>query len=152
MAARRLRRGPRCPTLEPAALVHEVYLRLARASLPGCGRAHFFGLAARLMRQILIDHARRFGAAKRGGGRPTVPIDAVEPVAAPDGDVTGLREALLRLAQDHPRHARVVQLRYYDGCTIAETAHELARSPATVKREWEKARAWLRRALTNAAG
>ena len=152
LAGAKLRRGPRCPTLEPAVLVHEVYLRLARTPLPACSRAEFHGLAARIMRQILIDDARRRVAAKRGGGVPTVPIDVAQPAALPEGDVTGLREALDRLAQAHPQHARVVQLRYYDGFTIAETARKLARSPATVKREWERARARLRRALTATEG
>ena len=100
----------------------------------------------------MLSRGTRRAAAKRGGGVPTVPIDVAQPAAPPEGDVTGLREALDRLAQDHPQHERVVQLRYNDGFTIPETPRKMARSPATVKREWDRARAWLRRALTATEG
>jgi RNA polymerase sigma factor (TIGR02999 family) len=148
MAARHLRRGPSCPTLEPSVLVHEVYLRLARASVPGLRPAEFFGLATRLMRQVLIDQHRRRAAAKRGGAGRTVPIEAAEPATAPEPDRMDLREALARLARHHPEHARLVRLRYFEGLTIAETARALARSPAAVKRDWCRARDWLRQELT----
>lgn len=136
-------------TLQTTVLVHEAYLRLVDAQrVEWQDRAHFFGIASRLIRQILVDHARTRGAAKRGGG--------VAPVALDEGAVIGgerateilaLDDALQDLARMDPRQARVVEMRYFGGLTIDETAAVLEISPATVKREWNVASAWLRREL-----
>lgn len=153
-AARALRREAPGHTLQPTGLVHEAYLRLVdqrRARWEN--RAQFFGVAAQLMRRILVDHARSRRADKRGGGARAVTLGTDLP--AGDGaagspaalDVLALDDALARLAALDPRQARVVELRYFGGLDIDETAAALGISPATVKREWTVARAWLRRAL-----
>src|SRR5262245_53327520 len=151
IAGRQLRREPRGVALEPAALVHEAWLRLVGAPPDVSSRAHFFGLVARLMRQILVDHARRRGAARRDAAC-TVSLEACAPAATVPADATGLHDALDRLARDHPEQARVVELRGYGGFTIEETAQALRRSPATVKRAWCQAREWLRRELGAGGG
>jgi RNA polymerase sigma factor (TIGR02999 family) len=137
-------------TLQPTALAHEAYLRLV--GKPGWhGRSHFMAVAARVMRGILVDHARRRKAQKRGGGQTPVPLDATliaagaRPVAFDDLD-----RALADLARLSERQARVVELRYFGGMTIEETAEVLEVSPVTVKRDWATARAWLYRELTSA--
>lgn len=136
-------------TLQPTALVHEAWLRLkAGASCPVKDRAHFIGLAAGAMRQILVDHARAHRAGKRGGGQVRVALD--ESMGLPDRaglDLVALDEALQALAAREPRQARLVELRYFAGLSIEETAEALALSPATVKRDWAFARAWLHREL-----
>lgn len=136
-------------TLQTTALVHEAYLRLVNApNLNWENRRHFFGIAAQAMRQILVDHARRRGADKRAGGRQvTLDDDNVGADAATD-DVIGVDEALQRLAQTSPRAARVVELRYFAGLSIEQTAETLDVSVATVKRDWLSARAWLQRELS----
>jgi len=144
-------------TLQPTALVHEAFLRLLRLP-PGSvqNRIHFFALAAQAMRRILADHARRHRAAKRGGGAVRVPLELVEggAPATPAGDdvaADDLDAALEDLAKLDERQARVVELRFFGGLSIEETAEVLAVSPATVKRDWLVARAWLHRELRGGA-
>jgi RNA polymerase sigma factor (TIGR02999 family) len=139
-------------TLQPTALAHEAYLRLLGERHYGWqGRRHFLGVAARAMRSILVDHARRRKAQKRGGGQAPIPLDATmivagsRPVAFDDLD-----RALDDLARLSERQARVVELRYFGGLTIEETGEVLGVSPVTVKRDWAVARAWLFRELSGA--
>lgn len=142
-------------TLEPAALVHEAFLRLVEQhSVTWQSRAHFFGIAARLMRRILVDHARRQQAAKRGGGQAHVTLDDDARVTDDDPtlDLLAVDEALVRLAALDERQARVVEFRYFAGLDIPETAEALGISPATVKREWQAAKAWLARELADSGG
>jgi RNA polymerase sigma factor (TIGR02999 family) len=137
-------------TLQPTALVNEVYLRMVDAdSVDWRGRAHFLALAAAQIRHILVDHARKRSAAKRGGGmacRVTLG-DIAEAPSADELDVLALHEALERLAARSPRQARVVELRYFAGLSVEETAEVMSLSKTTVKDEWSVARAWLHRAL-----
>jgi RNA polymerase sigma factor (TIGR02999 family) len=152
-ARRALRREAEGHTLQPTALVHEAYLKLVDQRPDRWqGRAQFFGIAARCMRQVLVDAARTRRAAKRGGGaRPITLSDAEQLVAAPaelaGDDVLALDEALTRLAALDPEQARLVELRYFAGLTLDDTAATLGVSPATVSREWTVARRWLRREL-----
>jgi len=151
-AERALRGQPDGHTLQPTALVHEAYVRLA--DQPGAGandRSHFFAVAAMVMRSVLVDHARARQRAKRGGDARPLSLAAAGDVPNPDEnvDVVALDEALDRLAEHDARKARVV-LRYFVGLSIDETAQALDSSPATIKREWTAARAWLRRELTTA--
>jgi RNA polymerase sigma factor (TIGR02999 family) len=136
-------------TLQPTALVNEAYLRLVDArDITFESRSHFLGVAARLMREVLVDHARRRATAKRAGGVARIPLeDADAAVAAPDADVLALDEALRRLEAMDSRMARLVELRFFGGMTTAETAESLGISVATVEREWATARSWLRREL-----
>lgn len=138
-------------TLQPTALAHEAYLRLVgRDHAPWQNRAHFLAVAARAMREILVDHARRRKAQKRGGGQPVT-------VLSEDLSVAGgrpiafdeLDQALSDLARLSERQARVVELRYFGGLSIEETAEVLSISPVTVKRDWATARAWLYRELSD---
>jgi RNA polymerase sigma factor (TIGR02999 family) len=149
-AARAMRREANEHTLQPTALVHEAYLRLVDQSrVEWRNRAHFFGVAAQVMRRILVDHARGRDAAKRGGGMQRLTLnDADAAVGESDVDVLDLHEALETLAAFDPLQARLVELRYFSGLNIEETAEALDISPATVKREWAVARAWLRRELS----
>lgn len=151
-AARAMRRESPEHTLQATALVHEAYLRLVDQNrVEWRNRAHFFGVAAQLMRRILVDHARGRDAAKRGGGIKAVTLSDVDAAGSPgekDLDVLALNEALETLAVLDPRQARLVELRYFTGLNIEETAEALDISPATVKREWAIARAWLRRELS----
>jgi RNA polymerase sigma factor (TIGR02999 family) len=149
-AARAMRREGPEHTLQTTALVHEAYLRLVdQRRVEWRNRAHFFGIAAEVMRRVLIDHARARLAAKRGGGGTRITLGDAGAVSAPDvdADVLALHEALERLAGFDPDQARLVELRYFGGLSIEETAQALGVSPATVKREWVLARAWLRREL-----
>jgi RNA polymerase sigma-70 factor (ECF subfamily) len=150
-AARAMRRENEDHTLQATALVHEAYLRLVDQSrVEWRNRAHFFGVAAQLMRRILVDHARARRAAKRGGGDRAVTLSNVDSAGQPDAsdmDVLALHEALEKLASLDPEQARLVEMRYFTGLNIEETAEALGISPATVKREWATARAWLRREL-----
>lgn len=139
-------------TLQATALVNEAYLRLVDQSrVEWKNRAHFFGVAAQVMRRILVDHARSRLADKRGAGAKRLTLDDAN-VGAPEEaggiDVLDLHEALERLAVLDQTQARVVELRYFSGLNIEETAEALDISPATVKREWSVARAWLRRELS----
>jgi len=151
LAAHYLEGERRGHTLEATALVHEAYVRLVgRAELSFDNRCHFFGVAARTIRSVLVDHARSRAADKRGGGRAPLELAGLEPAA--DGeraaiDLLALDDALVSLEAVDPRHARVVELRFFGGLTVEDTAAALEISPATVKRDWEMARAWLFREL-----
>jgi RNA polymerase sigma factor (TIGR02999 family) len=148
-AAAAMRREQDGHTLQPTALVHEAYMRLVdQRRVEWQNRAQFYGVAAQLMRRILIDHAREHLAQKRGGGAHQVTLSGIEAVPDDDPvDVLALHEALERLARLDARQARLVELRYFGGLSIEETAEALDVSPATVKREWATARAWLKREL-----
>ncbi len=148
--ARRYMTGERTGhTLQTTALVNEAYLRLVdQQSVRWQNRAHFFGIAARLMRQILVDHARGRQAAKRGGGQMLLSVSALDRIGArEDVNLVELDEALRRLETVDEQKSRIVELRYFGGLTIEETAEALGVSPATVKRDWTMVRAWLRREL-----
>ena len=139
-------------TLQSTALVHEAYVRLIDQHLVDWqNRAQFFGLAAQAMRRILVDHARSRGRAKRGSDPPRVAMDTVDAIAAPDGvaveDAVAIDVALNRLHTIDPGQAQIVELRFFGGLTVEETAEVLSLSPRTVKREWAMARAWLHREL-----
>ena len=152
LAAGYLRRERAGGTLQPTALVHEVYLRLAKDK-PGRwqNRAHFCAIAAHSMRQILIDRARARNARKRGGERHRVTLDEGLVAGGERSlDLIALDEALDRLAAVDPSQARLVELRFFGGLTIEETADAMQMSPATVKRHWTIASAWLARALGDA--
>ena len=153
-AQRALRNQPDGHTLQPTALLHEAYVRLANQ--PGAGadsRQHFFAVAAMVMRSVLVDHARARQRAKRGGNTRALSLGAADDVAASEDamDVVALDEALDRLAAQDARKARVVELRYFVGLSIEETAKALDISPATLKRRWSLARAWLFRELSGTA-
>ena len=137
-------------TLQPTALVHEVYLRLIDQSrVKWQNRAHFFGVAARAMREILVDHARKRRATKRGGFHSLISIDDVNPEAPQRSfDLLDLDRTLKRLAALDERQARLVELRVFGGLTIDEAAEVLEISPATVSREWRHAETWLHRELS----
>lgn len=140
----------RSHTLQTTALVHEAYLRLIdQRRVVWQHRAHFFAIAARILRRILVDHARGKHAGKRGGGvRPITLVDAIAEEPADHAEIAALDDALTRLEEMDPRQARIVELRYFTGLTIEDTAEALGISAATVKREWVIARAWLRRELS----
>jgi len=144
LAAARLRGQAENHTLQPTELVHEAYLRLIRQRrVDWQSRTHFFGVAAHMMRLILIDHARRRNRVKRGGGKAwRVEINVVDP-RTKTLDVDMLDQALDRLEQLDPRQSRIVELRYFGGLTVDETAEVLGMSPKTVRRDWTVARAWL---------
>jgi len=146
MAHRQLRRENVGHTLGTTALVHEAYLRLVdQRQSRFRDRAHFFAIAATAMRRILVDHARRHGALKRGAGARRVPLESVDLLAADDRAdlLVALDAALVRLADLDPRQAKVVECRFFGGLTEDETAEALGVSPRTVKRDWAKARSWL---------
>jgi RNA polymerase sigma factor (TIGR02999 family) len=150
MAARHLRRERNGHTLEPTALVHEVFLRLVdQREASWHNRAQFFGVAAQLMRRILVDYARARQAEKRGGSATLLSLEQAGEVAGPQAvaDVLAVDEALERLAAHDPDQSRIVELRFFAGLTVDEVAHLLQRSERTVKREWRLARAWLFREL-----
>ena len=151
LARRHLRRERPGHTLQSAALVNEAYLRLIRQDQPQWqNRAHFFGVAAHLMRHILVDHARNRMAAKRGAGAPRLTLDPE--IALPqqrEVDLVALDDALNQLAALDEQQSRVVELRFFGGLSIEETSVVLEISPATVKREWATARAWLQREMKN---
>lgn len=148
LARSHLRRERRDHTLQATALVHEVFIRLAGARrIDWHDRAHFFGIAARAMRQVLVAHARGHRALKRGAGIDLVPLDERHVAASADVDLASLDDALSALAERDPHQAQIVELRFFGGYTIKETAALVQRSPATVNREWEMARLWLYREL-----
>jgi RNA polymerase sigma factor (TIGR02999 family) len=139
-------------TLQPTALVHEAYMRLANAGAPWTDKRHFVGIAARSMRQILVERARARGAQKRWAGLHRVSLSASLAAAAdPESMLPALDEALERLEQIDAEQARIVELRYFAGFSIEETADALGISPATLKRRWSLARAWLFRELAGDA-
>jgi len=136
-------------TLQTTALVNEAYLRLTDLTrMQWRDRAHFFAMAATLMRRVLVDHARDRARDKRGGGVVFTVLDDAPMAASSSIDALALDEALDRLAAIDPQHARIVELRYFAGLTIEETSEALRISPATVKREWTFARAWLHHQLS----
>ena len=149
IAARQLRHERAGHTLQPTALVHEAYLRLVdQRSVDWQNRAHFFGVAAQVMRRILVDHARRKAAKKRGAGARRVPLEEANETEAPSEiPVLALDQALARLEQLDRELAQIVELRTFGGLTIDEAAHVLKVSPSTAKRQWRTARAWLTREL-----
>ena len=150
VARRHLRREQPGHALQATALVHEVYMRLVDVDrLTLKNRTHFFAVAAKLMRQILVDHARLQRAGKRGGGVTMLSLDEVSPAArATSVDVLALDEALDALSSIDDRQCRVVELRFFAGLNIDEAADALEISPATVEREWVLAKAWLFRRLS----
>jgi RNA polymerase sigma factor (TIGR02999 family) len=137
-------------TLESAALVNEAYLKLIRANGIRCeSRLQFFALCAQIIRRILVDHARNRASRKRGGGAVQIPLDETLVAArVPGVDVLALNEALTALSKVDPRKARVVELRYFGGLSVEETAEVLRMSPETAKRDWKIAKAWLLRELS----
>ena len=146
LAAKYLRRERVNHTLQPTALVNEAYLRLIdQRKVEWQNRAQFFGLAARLMRNILVDHARSHQAAKRGGQQLSVSLSRADRVSKESEiDLVALHETLERLAAHDEQKGRIVELRFFGGLTIEETAEVLEISHATVERDWKMARAWLR--------
>jgi RNA polymerase sigma-70 factor (ECF subfamily) len=139
-------------TLQSTALVHEAYLRLLGGDSVECqNRAHFFALAAHTMRLVLLDHARRRRASKRGSGAQRVDIDTELLIAADTLEhVLEIDEALERLEQIDPRQSRLIELRFFAGLNVEETAEVMGLSTITIKREWRSAKAWLHRELTSA--
>lgn len=137
-------------TLQATGLVHEAYLRLVdQSTTTWQNRAHFFGVAAQLMRRILVDYARSHRAEKRGGGWDKLVFDeAIAPAAERSIDLIALDDALKDLLALDPRQSQIVELRFFGGLTNEEVAEVLDVSPRTVKREWRMAKAWLRRAIT----
>ncbi len=136
-------------TLQPTALVHEAYLRLVRAdSFDWQNRVHFFAVAATMMRQILVDHARRRAAKKRGGSLTMVLDEAMVTAANPALDLIALDGAMQRLSVLDPRQCQIVELRFFGGLSIEETAQAVKISAATAKREWATARLWLHQAMS----
>jgi RNA polymerase sigma factor (TIGR02999 family) len=138
-------------TLQPTALINEAYLRLVAQDFPEWqSRSHFFGVAARLMRQILVDHARVHAAAKRGPEAPKLSLEEASEFSREQaGEVVALDDALTELAQLDERKARVVELRYFGGLTVSEISQVLGLSTATVTRDMRLAQAWLLRAMSN---
>jgi RNA polymerase sigma factor (TIGR02999 family) len=149
LAGRYLRQERKSHTLQPTALVHEAYLKLAgHTRADWQGRAHFLAAAAHAMREILVDHARRHKAAKRGGNRHRIAFD-VELLAesSPDIDLLALEDALTKLTKLDPRQAKMIELRFFGGLSVAEVAKVMGISKRSVEREWTMVRAWLRREL-----
>src|SRR6516165_11867314 len=145
LAAGYMRRERPDHTLQPTALVHEAYVKLlAQRSVDWQGRSHFFGVAAQLMRQILIDHARGHLREKRGGGKAALPLtEALAFSPEHSEELLKLDEALERLSAIDPRQSKVVELRFFGGLSVEETSEFLGISPKTVKRDWAVAKAWL---------
>ncbi len=145
-----LRRERPDHTLQPTALVHEAYVRLVGQDQPDYrNRAHFFGVAAQLMRQILVDHARTRNAGKRGGGEAKIPLESVADASSTDPAVfLDLDDALRRLEQQDARKARVIEMRFFGGLNAEETAGILGVSVETVRRDLRRGKAWLKRELT----
>lgn len=152
LAGRYLRKERPDHTLQSTALVHEAFIRLVdQRDVRWQNRAHFFGVAAQMIRRILVDHARGRHASKRGSGAPKLSLD--EALATPerrDLDLIALDDALNSLAKIDPQQARIVELRFFTGLTVEETAEVLGISPATVKRDWVTAKAWLYRDISRA--
>jgi RNA polymerase sigma-70 factor, ECF subfamily len=154
LARSHMRRERRMQTLQTTALVHEAYMRLVdQRNVRWQNRAHFFAIAAQAMRRILVSRARAGLAEKRGGGGEKIQIDDLE-IANPESsvDLVAIDEALQRLAGLDPQQGRIVELRFFGGLTVEETADVLQLSASTVKREWRTAKAWLRRELEQSGG
>ena len=144
IARRHLRRERGEHTLQPTALVHEAYLRLIDQNVSWQNRAHFFGVAAEMMRRILIDHARKHQAAKRGSGGIKISLDeAIDLTDERATELIALDDALKALADFDPQKSRIVELRFFGGLSIEETAEVLGIGTATVIRQWKMAKAWL---------
>lgn len=145
IASRYLRRERQGHTLQTTALINEAYMRIVdQKSVNWHNRAHFFGVAAQMMRRILVDHARSHLYAKRGGGAQMLTLD--EAIATPrerDFELVALDDALTALSAIDPQQGRIIELRFFGGLTIEETAEVMGISPATVKRDWNMAKAWL---------
>jgi RNA polymerase sigma factor (TIGR02999 family) len=152
IADRYLRRERPGHTLQPTALIHEAYLRLIDQSLPHWqNRAHFYGVAAQLMRQILVEHARSLAAQKRGGGARQLALDdALHYVPEGAAELVELDDALRALAEFDERKSRLIELRYFGGLSVEETAYVMGVSPSTITREQRLAQAWLRHTLRKA--
>ncbi len=149
LAASYMRRENPGHTLQPTALVHEAYFKLIdQRSVEWKNRSHFFGVAAQLMRRILIDHARQRLASKRGGSRARITFEEALHGDDDSPDLLDLDDAIKKLAKMDERQAKIVELRYFGGLSIEETAEVLQTSPATVKRDWTLARTWLYRELS----
>jgi len=150
LAASYLSRERQGHTLQPTALVHEAYVRLIdQKQIDWTNRAQFIGIAAVMMRRILVNHARDRVAGKRGGGAEHVPLTlAGEGIGAPEVDLLDLHDALTDLSESDPRKGRIVELKFFGGLTTEEIAHTLDVSVATVERDWKFARAWLYRAVS----
>jgi len=148
-----LRRQQHQLSLQPTILVHEAYLRLVNQDqVSWQSRAQFFGLAAKIIRDLLVDHARHVQAAKRGGGAYSISLSQADQIGhQTDLDLVALDEALNELALLKPRHSQIVEMRFFAGLTIEETAEALSVSHATVERDWSFARAWLHRKLKPAS-
>jgi RNA polymerase sigma factor (TIGR02999 family) len=150
IAARFLRSERSDHTLQPTALVHEAYMKLVDISdITWQDRAHFFAVSAKVMRQILVDHAKARNAQKRGGAIQMVTLEDAAGTASDAVDVLAVDEALNELSAFDELQSRIIELRFFGGLTIEETAHAIGKSPATVKREWTMAKAWLYRKLKN---
>lgn len=148
LAVHYLRRERPNHTLQATALVHEAYLRLVdQKQVKWKNRGHFFAVAAQQMRRILVDYSRRRQAVKRGGAQPALPEEIALVPDDRTGEIVMLDEALVKLAALDPRHGRVVELRFFAGLSVEETAEVLGISAATVKREWTLAKAWLAREM-----
>ena len=150
LANRHLIREGQGNSLQSTAIVHEAYLRLiSQQNLSWQNRAQFFGLASKLIRNILVDHARAHQASKRGGGQYKLSLSEIDRFNTDqDVDLVALNDAMSELAVQYPQHSEVVELRFFGGLTIEETAEVMGLSHATIERNWNFARAWLRRQLT----
>jgi len=149
-AAGYLRRERKSHTLQPTALVHEAYLELVdQTRVDWRGKVHFLAIAAQAMRRILVDHARRRGAAKRGGDRHRIALDDNLVIESHrDVDLLALEDALTKLAKLDPRQTQMIELRFFGGLSVAQVAKVMGISKRTVEREWTMVRAWLRRELS----
>lgn len=154
LAHRHLRNERAEHTLQSSALVHEAYFRMIGQDFPQWeGRTHFFAIAAQLMRQILVDYARRHRASKRGSGACMITLGKVEALPQrKDVDVVALHDALSTLAELDPRQSRVVELRFFAGLSLEETSEVMGIGTATVQRDWTAARAWLHREISRRSG
>ena len=154
LASAYLRRERSNHTLQSTALVHEAFMRMVhQQEVQWRNRAHFYAIAAQMIRRILVDYARSQHAEKRGSGAIKLELDEAMAVAqaGPDVDLLGLNDALDRLAELDERQGRIVELRFFAGLSIEETAEVMSLSPASIKREWQTARAWLFREMTRTA-
>lgn len=151
LARRYLGRESPAHTLQATALVNEVYMKLVdQTRVDWKGRTHFFAIGAEVMRRVLVDHARRKGRAKRGGGLQQVALDALPTISAhSEANVLAVHEAIEELAKLDPRQAKIVELRFFGGLTVKEVAEVLGVSQRTVEAEWTMIRAWLRRRLSD---
>ena len=153
LARRYLDREPSGHTLQPTALVNEVYLKLVdQTQVDWKGRTHFFAIGAQVMRRVLVDHARRKGRLKRGGNLRRAEVDVSLISARSAADVLAVHEAIEDLEKLDPRQARIVELRFFGGLSVAEVAEVLGLSRRTVEAEWTMIRAWLRRRLSDEEG